>query len=110
MKKEALPKLLTILYPVACKWELFVQQMGVPWDQISLIKTANPQADPSYCLNLALHWWLSNYPSPGYEVSNYSSPVYEIMIDVLDPGSDTSTMNKALAKNVREFITKEQSE
>ena len=102
VKDEAFPELLNILYPVASKWELFVQQIGVPHVQITHIKAANPLADPSICLSHALKWWQSNH----------DSPVYEIIIDVLDPGIGevTPAMNKAVAKKVREFMAKQQGE
>ena len=102
MKEEALPELLNILYPVACNWELFAQQIGVPFDHISHIKAANPQAGPSYCFSHALKWWQSNL----------DSPVYEIIIDVLDPGIGkvTPAMNRACAKEVREFMAKQSGE
>ena len=105
VKKEALPKLLNLLSPVACSWDLFAQQIGVPLAQISQIKAANPQTGPSYlytCFTQSLDWWKSNH----------DNPVYESIIDVLDPGIGkvTPTMNRALASEVREFMTKEQSE
>ena len=102
VKDEAFPELLNILYPVASKWESFAQQIGVPFVQLTHIKAANPQADPSICLSHALKWWQSNH----------DSPVYEIIIDVLDPGIGkvTPAMNKALAKKVREFLAKQKGE
>ena len=99
VKEKALPELLNILYPVSCDWELFAQQIRVPFDHISHIKAANPQAGPSYCLSQALKWWQSNH----------DSPVYEIIIDVLDPGIGkvTPAMNRAVAKKVREYMAKQ---
>ena len=99
MKKEALPKLLDLLSPVAHLWDLFAQQIGVPPAQISQIKVANPQSGPDYlykCLTQALEWW----------VANDGDPVYERMSDVLDPGigKTTPVMNRALARELREFM------
>ena len=105
MKKEALPKLLNLLFPIVYIWDLFALQIGVPPPQISQIKAATPQTGPNYlnrCFTQALEWWQSNH----------DNPVYEIMIDVLDPGIGkvTTTMNRALANEVREFMAKERGE
>ena len=102
MKREALPKLLTLLSPVACCWDVFAQQIGVPFTQISQIKAANPRTGPNClytCLTHALEWW----------VANHGNPVYESMIDVLDPGVGkvAPAMNRALASELREFMTQQ---
>ena len=105
MEKEALPKLLNLLSPVVHNWDLFVQQIGVPSDQISQIKAGYPQTGPSYlyrCFTQALEWW----------VANHDNPVYESMIDALDPGIGkvTPVMNRALARELREFTVKQRGE
>ena len=105
VKREALPKLLNLLSPVAHSWDLFALQIGVPSTQISLIKVANPQTGPSYvikCFTQALEWW----------EANHYNPVYEKMIDVLDPGPGklTLVMNRALACELRKFMAEQQSE
>ena len=105
VNKEALPKLLNLLSPVVCSWDLFTQQIGVPPTQISQIKVASPQSGPSYlykCFTQALEWW----------VANHDNPVYESMIDVLDPGIGkvTPVMNRVLASELREFMAKHRGE
>ena len=105
MKKEALPKLLNLLSPAAFSWDLFAQQIGVPPAQIALIKVANPQTGPTslyQCFTQALEWWQANH----------ENPVYETMIGVLDPGNGkvTPVMNRALAKELREFMAKQRGE
>ena len=105
MKNEALPQLLNLLSPVACSWDLFVQQIGVPPTQISLIKAASPQTCPNYlyrCFTQALEWW----------VANHDNPVYESMICALDPefGQVNPVMNRALARELREFVAEQQGE
>ena len=105
MKKEALPKLLRLLSPVACCWDSFALQIGVPPAHISQIKVANPQTGPNYlyqCFTQALEWWQANH----------ENPVYETMIDVLDPGPGkvSPAMNRALANELREFMAKQRGE
>ena len=104
MKKNALPKLLNLLSPVASSWDLFAQQIGVPVAQISLIMAANPQTGLNYLymyksFTQALEWW----------VANHNNPVYESMIAVLDPGIGkvTPVINRALASELREFMAKQ---
>ena len=105
MKREALPELLNLLSPVACNWDLFALQIGVPLTQIPQMKSANSRTGPPYlhtCLYLALEWW----------VANHDNPVYESMIDVLDPGPGkvTPVMNRALASELREFTAQQRGE
>ena len=105
MTEEALPGLLNLLSPVACSWDLFVQQIGVPPTQISQIRAANPQTGTNYlykCFTQALEWW----------VANHDNPVHETMIEVLDPeiGKVTPVMNRALANKLREFMAKQRGE
>ena len=105
VKKEALPKLLNLLSPVVHSWDLFAQQIGVPSDVISQIKVATPQTGRNYlykCFTQALEWW----------VANHDNPVYKSMIDTLDPGIGkmTAVMNRALARELREFIANQQGE
>ena len=88
-----------------CSWNLFAQQIGVPSDQITLIKATTPQSGPTYfylCFIQALEWW----------EANHDNPVYEIMIDALDPGIGkvTPVMNTALASELREFMAEQQGE
>ena len=102
VKKEALPKLLILLSPVVCSWDLFAQLIGVPPTQISQIKAVNPKTGPRYlytCFTQALEWW----------EANHGNPVYESMIGVLDPGVGkvTPVMNRALASELREFMAKQ---
>ena len=97
--------LLSLLSPVVCSWDLFVQQIGVPPAQISQIKAGNPQTGPNYlykCFTQALEWW----------IANHDNPVYERMIAVLDPGPGkvTPVMNRALAKELREFVAEQRGE
>ena len=94
-----------LLSPVACSWELFAQQIGVPVAQLSQIKVANPQTGPNYiykCFTQVLEWW----------VANHENPVYETMIDALDPGPGNTSpvMNRALARELREFMAKQRGE
>ena len=105
MKEEALPRLLSLLSPVVHSWRLFALQIGVPNVQISLIQAANPPTNPTslyISLAQALQWW----------INNHDNPTYEVIISVLDPklGEATSVMNRALASQVRGFMTKEQCE
>ena len=103
VRKENIPKLLNLLSPVVDRWDLLVQQIGVPLDQTSQIKLENPQSGAGYlyrCFTQSLKWW----------VENHDSPVYESIIDVLDPGSDkmTPVMNKDLADELRKFVVTNQ--
>ena len=103
MTEEALPRLLNLLSPVACSWDLFVQQIGVPPAQVSHIRAVNPPTGPNYlfrCLTQALEWW----------VANHENPVYEGMINVLGPGPGCATpvMNRTLANQLRAFIAVQQ--
>ena len=105
MKEETLPRLLNLLSPIVHNWRVFAQQIGVPPDQISRIQAVNPATDPSYLyasLSQVLQWW----------IANHHSPTYEVIINVLDPksGETTPIMNRALAKQVREFMAKELGE
>ena len=103
MKEKVLPKLLNLLSPVVHSWALFARQIGVPVICISQIRAANPSTGPSYlymCLSQALEWW----------VTNHHNPTYEEIIAILDPkkGQKTPVMNRALAREVRKFMAKQQ--
>ena len=105
VKKETLPRFLNLLSPVLHSWDLFVQQIGVPTDKISEINITNAHSGPNrlyMCFTQAMEWW----------VANHSNPTYEVIIAVLDPemGQTTPVMNRTLAKEVKEFMTKEWSE
>ena len=100
MKTETLPRFLNLLSPVLHSWDLFVQQIGVPTDKASEIQAANANSSPSWllkCFTQAMEWW----------VANHSSPTYEVIMDVLET---TPVMNRTLAKEVKEFMTKERGE
>ena len=103
MTKEVLTKFQNILIPVLHSWDLFAMQIGVSADKVSQIQAANARIGPNWlstCLNEALEWW----------VANYSNPTYEVIIAVLDPekGKMNPVMNRALAKEVKKFMAKEQ--
>ena len=105
MKKETLPRFLNLLSPVLHSWDLFVHQIGIPSDKIFEINRTNAHSGPNrlyMCLTQAMEWW----------VANHSNPTYEMIIAVLDPEMDQTTpvMNRTLAKQVKEFMTKEWSE
>ena len=105
VKEGALPRLLSLLSPVVHSWRLFALQIGIPNVQISQIQAANPPTNPTslyISLAQALQWW----------INNHDNPTYEVIISVLDPkfGEATPVMNKALASQVRGFMTKEQCE
>ena len=101
MTKEALPRLLNLLSPVVHHWDLFAEQIKVPHYLILQIKAANPQTGPDYlykCFTQALEWW----------IANHDNPVYETIIGVLD--EVPAVMNRALAKDLREFLAKQRGE
>ena len=105
VRKENFPELSNLLSPVMDCWDLLVQQIGVPLDQISQIKLENPQSGTGYlyrCFTQSLKWW----------VDNHDSPVYESIIDILDPGSGkiTPVMNKVLAGELKQFVTNQRGE
>ena len=102
MKKETLPRVLNLLFPVLHCWDTFVQQIGVPIHKVSEIKAANTNSGPSWlskCFTQAMDWW----------VDNHSCPTYEVIIAVLDPemGQTTPAMNRSLASQVKKFMAKE---
>ena len=101
MQKSALPKLLVILSPVVHNWSSFAGLIGVPSSQISVIEAANPRYTVK-CLSQSLDWW----------ITNHCNPTYEAILAILDPkwGETTPLMNRDLAKEVKEFMTKEQGE
>ena len=101
MQKSALPKLLVILSPVVHNWSSFAGLIGVPSSQISVIEAANPRHRVK-CLSQSLDWW----------ITNHCNPTYEAILAILDPkwGETTPLMNRDLAKEVKEFMTKEQGE
>ena len=103
MEEKALPKLLNLLSPIVRSWTLFARQIGVPVSQISLIRKANPVSGPRYlytCFTETLEWW----------VNNHHNPTYEAIIAILDPkrGQTTPVMNRTLARQVRQFMAKQQ--
>ena len=105
MKETALPKLLNLLSPIVHSWTIFARQIGVPASQIFVIRAANPVPGPNYlytCFTETLEWW----------VNNHHNPTYEAIIAILDPkrGQMTPVMNRDLARQVREFMAKQQGE
>ena len=105
VEESALPRLLSILSPVVHSWSLFAQLIGVPSSQSTFIEAANPHPSSSYlfnCFSQSLEWW----------IANDHNPTYEAILAVLDPkrGQTTPLMNRDLAKQVKEFMAKEQGE